>query len=92
LGYYMWIIDRIHIQSSLVFLIVFSRRETGKNSPHPRPKSEGEGIRDISEGKFPPPSLEKKNTVKKNLKMKDPDKNEKLKYLFWSLIPSKLED
>ena len=34
LGYYIRIIDRIHIQSSLAFLIVFSRERRGK-IPHP---------------------------------------------------------
>ena len=50
------IIDQIPIQISLAYLIVFSRGETGGNSPHPRPHS-GSGGEDFFGtflGGFPP--------------------------------------
>ena len=50
------IIDQIPIQISLAYLIVFSRGETGGNSPHHRPRSGPGGggfFWDISGG-FPP--------------------------------------
>jgi len=40
LGYYIRIIDRIHIQSSLAFMIVFSRERRGE-IPHPPEKKFG---------------------------------------------------
>ena len=64
LGYYIRIIDRIHIQSSLAFLIVFSRVGRGE-IPHPHPgKKFGTFLKGIS------PSLEKKeNTTKQYQKL-----------------------
>ena len=67
------IIDQIHIQISLAYLIVFSRGETGGNSPHHRPRSGPGGggfFWDISGGGSLPGLKNKKNTGRRSHKVK----------------------